>query len=183
VHTQNGDVLWENADFGESELDRAAQKSAIESFLKFESSFEAGSVKDLNDKLATLQDVEACNAGSWNPIGRIQPILRDKSQQLREAKGKMATIVVICNIGSAPADYDLILRQGLGGDRFFKEDRNTTISALAVLSEASGKMRLRIYHNPHAAKALPGGSFPGEWTTELSMDDLWDKDIDRDDWT
>ena len=127
--------------------------------------------------------VEASNAGSWNPIGRIQPILRDKSQQLRDAKGKIPTIVIICNQGSAPADYDLILRQGLGGDRFFKEDRNTTISALAVFSAVGGTMRLRIYRNPHAAKALPPGNFPGKFTTELSIDDLWDTPIDRDDWS
>lgn len=183
VHTVNGDVLWENADFGESELDRGALKASIQTFLQFEGAFDPGYVKQLKDKLGTLDDVEACNAGSWNPIGRIQPILRDKSKQLREAKGKMPTIVVICNMGSAPADYDLILRQGLGGDRFFNKDRNTTISALAVLSQVDGKMRLRIYHNQYAAKPLLVGSFPGERTTELSVDDLWDTAIDKSDWS
>jgi hypothetical protein len=183
VHTKNGDVLWENADFGESELDRGAQKAAIQTFLQFEHIFKPGYVKQLKDKLGTLDDVEASNAGSWNPIGRVQPILRDKSKQLLEAKGKIPTIVVICNLGSAPADYDLLLRQGLEGDRFFNKDRNTTISALAVLSEVGGKMRLRIYHNPHASKAIPPGSFPGERTVELSLDDLWGTAIDKGDWS
>lgn len=42
----------------------------------------------------------------------------------------------------------------LGGNRAFTPTQNTAVSALAVLEEVSGALRLRVYHNLHAAVQL-----------------------------
>lgn len=47
------------------------------------------------------------------------------------------------------------------GDRAFTPDQNTSLSALAVLEEVAGQLRLRVYHNLHAAVPIDPELFGG----------------------
>lgn len=178
IRTVNGDILWDNADLEECELDRAALKSSIEIFLRFEHIFKKGYVNQLKQKLRSLSDVEASAGGAWNPHARIASIVRSKSKQFKPAKGTYPCVLALYNAGSIPAEYDLFLRQGVDGDQYFRSDRYTAISAIGVLAEKGGQVTLRLYHNRYAAVPLWSGAFP-VGTTEFDKDNLWDSEVEK----
>ena len=84
------------------------------------------------------------------------------------------------NAGSIPAEYDLFLRQGIDGDKYFKSDqqRHAAISAISVIRESFGQLTLRLYHHKYAAVPLWPGAFP-VGTTEFDEHNLWDSEIDK----
>jgi hypothetical protein len=176
IRTANGDILWDNADLEECELDRAAIKSGIEVILRFEHLLKKSYINQLKQKLQSLSDVEASAGGAWSPHARIASIVRSKSKQFKPAKGTYPCVLALYNAGSIAAEFDLYLRQGIEGDKFFQVDRYTAISAIGVLEESADQITLRLYHNTHAAVPLWRGAFPIR-ATEFDIQNLWDSEI------
>jgi hypothetical protein len=178
IRTVNGDILWDNADLEECELDRAALKAGIQGILRFEHLFKRNYINQLKQKLHSLSGVAASAGGAWNPHARIAAIVRSKSKQFKPAKGKYPCVLALYNAGSIPADSDLFLRQGIEGDKYFRPDRYSAISAISVLEETRGQITLRLYHNRYAAVPLWRGAFP-VGTTEFDVDNLWDSETKK----
>ncbi len=73
---------------------------------------------------------------------------------------------------SVPKDYSApsVVDRKFGGKKKLTEDHNTSISAVAVLSELEGSgLHLSIYHNQHAAVPLPAGVFSKYNSSEFEL--------------
>ena len=134
VQFPQGGVLCEIKDIGEGKLEKASLKAGLLNMRPF---FEDGDeyAEYIDQALEKLTNVQASAGGRWDPFPRLQEIIAEAGKQLRPQKGKLPCVVVLYNPGNMPHERDIFLEIGLAKNRFFTPKQNTTISALAVLSE------------------------------------------------
>lgn len=117
----------------------------------------------------------------------VRKKISDGATQLRAlAKDRYPAVLILYNnrpflLGNPVSSYDvrvgmygfetIVLAESREGDNLAVQDRkfggarkltekhNTTISAIAVMESRGDEMRLRLYHNEHAAIPLPRGLF------------------------
>lgn len=98
VTSRERDVLCEIKDLDESDMDKAAVKAGLQAmrpFLKDDDEY----TRRVDEKLKSLQNIEACTGGAWDPFPRLQELLAEAGKQLRPAKGKLPCAVIIYNNG------------------------------------------------------------------------------------
>jgi hypothetical protein len=125
-------------------------------------------------------------AGTYAVQNRLRQTLKDVSAQLKSssAQGTPTILAVVDNTPfHAELEHEMVVQAlygtigrrvlisedsepalgdpFLGGNRGFTPTQNTAVSALAVLEELGSGLRLRIYHNLHAAVPLDPQLFEG----------------------
>lgn len=134
VQSPQGEALCEIKDIGEGKLEKASLKAGLLNMRRFLD--DSDEYTEYVDKtLERLSNVKASPGGRWDPFPRLQGIISEAAKQLRPQKGKLPCVVVLFNPGNMPHERDIFLEIGLAKNRFFTPTQNTTISALAVLSE------------------------------------------------
>ncbi len=86
----------------------------------------------------------------YNPIISVNPI---NPYELKVAMFGLETIDISCS-KSMNGAYKILGRK-FGTKKKFTKNSNTSISAVAVLTENSGSLDLVVYHNPYAAIPIP----------------------------
>jgi hypothetical protein len=141
VKSPTGNVLCEVKDIGEGKLEKASLKAGL---LNIRPLLEEGDeyTEYVDKTLERLTNVTANAGGRWDPFPRLQEIFAEAGKQLRPQKGKLPCVVVLYNPGNMPHERDLFMEIGLAKNRFFTPNQNTTISAIAVLSEVYPQQHL-----------------------------------------
>lgn len=117
VHVETGDILCEVKDFGEAAIDRKLQSERQPM------------------RLSDGTVVGAIVSGSWDPLPRIRDRILKAAKQLRPFKGKYPCSVILYNPGYMTdlGDFTVISAIFSHKDRLLSPEKNTTISAVAVL--------------------------------------------------